>query len=92
MVAGCAGSGCPGRRDPAILWICLAGAGGRGPKRDEEPEQLNIARLLNIGITKLGYGETDVLRMTPRKFFVLYDEYLKINGIRQKLLSIDDLP
>ena len=53
---------------------------------------MNIARLLNIGITKLGYCENEVLQMTPRKFFLLYDEYLEVNGYRKKELSIDDLP
>ena len=53
---------------------------------------MNIARLLNIGITKLGYSESEVLQMTPRKFFLLYDEYLEMSGYRKKKLSIDDLP
>ena len=30
--------------------------------------------------------------MTPRKFFLLYDEYLDINGYRKRELTIDDLP
>ena len=92
MDAGCAGSGCPGGGDLAFLWLCSSYHRGRGPKPGEEPEQLNIARLLNIGITKLGYSENEVLQMTPRKFFLLYDEYLRINGLNKKILSIDELP
>ena len=92
MDAGCAGSGCPGGGDPAFVRVRPSHHGGRGPKHGEEPEQLNIARLLNIGITKLGYSENEVLQMTPRKFFLLYDEYLEVNGYRKKELSIDDLP
>lgn len=32
--------------------------------------------------------------MTPRKFFTIYEEFLKMNGIKKerKIVTIDDLP
>lgn len=65
---------------------------GRRPKRVEEPEQLNIARLLYIGTTKLGYSESEIFDMTPRKFFRIFDEYKIMNGMVKKEQTIDDLP
>lgn len=53
---------------------------------------MNVARLLYIGSKKLGYTEKEILDMTPRKFFLLYDEYLEMSGIKRKELSIVDLP
>lgn len=56
------------------------------PDEDDEPddpediEQLNIARMIYIGTTKLGYTEAEVFQMTPRKFHLIYDEYLEMNG------------
>ena len=29
--------------------------------------------------------------MTPRKFFLIYDEYLEMNGLKEKLVSIDEV-
>ena len=61
---------------------------------DDDPGKLNIARLLHIGTTKLGYTEAEVFAMTPRKFFALYNEYLEINGLNKDTdgSSISDLP
>lgn len=57
---------------------------------------MNIARLLYIGTTKLGYTETEVFRMTPKKFFLIFDEFEDINGFNKKPGkgggSISDLP
>lgn len=45
-------------------------------------------------MTKLNYSEREVLRMTPRKFFLLWEAYLDDNGYtkKDKIVSIDDLP
>lgn len=43
-------------------------------------------------MTQLMYREEEVLRMTPRKFFRLYDEYLETRGLKKKECGIDDLP
>lgn len=52
-----------------------------------------MSRLLYIGMTKLGYTEPELFRMTPRKFFKIYDEYLDLNGLRKKdECQIDMLP
>ena len=68
------------------------------PEEDDEPdmddpEQLNIARMIYIGTTKLGYTEAEVLDMTPRKFHLIYDEYLEMNGAKtENAGGIDSLP
>ncbi len=63
---------------------------------DQEPEdfeQLNIARMIYLGISRLGYTEAEVLDMTPRKFHKIYDEYLELNGGKSKISGgIDSLP
>ena len=69
------------------------------PDEDDEPddpddiEQLNIARMIYIGTTKLGYSEAEVFQMTPKKFHMIYDEYLEMNGGKTDTSGgIDDLP
>ena len=59
----------------------------------EDPEQLNIARMIYIGTSKLGYTEAEILDMTPRKFHKIYDEYLEMNGAKtENTGGIDNLP
>ena len=59
----------------------------------EDPEQLNIARMIYIGTSKLGYTEAEILDMTPRKFHKIYDEYLEMNGVKtENTGGIDSLP
>ena len=59
----------------------------------EDPEQLNIARMIYIGTSKLGYTEAEILDMTPRKFHKIYDEYLEMNGAKtENTGEIDSLP
>ena len=45
---------------------------------------MNVARNLYIGCKILNYSEKDVFSMTMRKFFLLYDEYLEMNGLKKK--------
>lgn len=46
-----------------------------------------------IGMTRLMYSENEILDMTPRKYYHLYDEYLQINGLKKKQqAAIDMLP
>lgn len=60
---------------------------------ENEPEQINIARLLIIGKTELGMSEEEFWRTTPRKYFMLFDEYVKLKGgKKEEGGSIDDLP
>ena len=36
-----------------------------------------------------------MFRMTPRKFFMIYNEFMEMNGVKKKtkkISSIDDLP
>ena len=59
----------------------------------EDSEQLNIARMIYIGTSKLGYTEAEILDMTPRKFHKIYDEYLEMNGAKtENTGGIDSLP
>lgn len=56
---------------------------------------MNVARMLYVGSMKLGYTEEELFRMTPRKFFRIFNEFLEINGIhkrKKKICNIDDLP
>lgn len=43
-----------------------------------------MARLLYIGCKVLNYAENDVFSMTLRKFYLIYDQYLEINGLKKK--------
>lgn len=47
--------------------------------------------MLYIGSKILNYTETEIFKMTPRKFFLLYDEYMALNGLKKKEQTIDDL-
>ena len=49
--------------------------------------------MIHIGMVKLGYTETEVLDMTPRKFYRIFDEYLILNGLKKEFDSaIDNMP
>jgi hypothetical protein len=45
-------------------------------------------------MNRLGYSEKEMFRMTPRKFYLLFREYLELNGYRKKKTeySFDSLP
>ncbi len=45
---------------------------------------MNVARILYIGCKVLNYAEEEVFRMTLRKFYLLYDEHLEVNGLKKK--------
>ena len=60
-------------------------------KGNEESDKLNIARLLYIGAMKMGYTEKEILAMTPRKFFLIYDQFLEINGLKEKEVTVADI-
>lgn len=63
-----------------------------GDTEEGEQEMLDVAKLLYIGAIKLGYSETELFQMTPRKFFLLFDAFLELNGLKKKEIGIDDLP
>ncbi len=53
---------------------------------------MNVARILYAGCKILNYRETEVFRMTLRKFALLYDEHLVASGIKKKdELDLDDV-
>ena len=43
-----------------------------------------MTRLLYIGSKVLGYTEAEVFAMTPRKFYLLYDEHLIYTGRKKR--------
>ena len=54
-------------------------------------ESLNVVRMVYLGMRALGYQEREAFQMTPRKFFLLYNEYLEMNGLKKREMTIDDL-
>ena len=40
----------------------------------------------------MGYSERETFAMTPRKFFLIYNEYLIMTGRKKEAQTIDDLP
>ncbi len=40
----------------------------------------------------MGFSEIETFRMTPRKFFTLFEEYLYLTGKKKEPVGIDDLP
>lgn len=45
---------------------------------------MNVARLLYIGCKILNYTEKDIFQMTLRKFYLIYGEYLELNGLKKR--------
>ena len=52
---------------------------------------MNVPRMLYLGMKQLNGNEKDILFWTMRKFFLLYDQYLEMNGLKKKEMGIDDL-
>lgn len=50
---------------------------------------MNIARLLYVGGKILNYTEKEIFKMTLRKFYLIYDEYLELSGIKKKKDELD---
>lgn len=55
---------------------------------------MNVARLIYIGTGKMGLTEESIMRMTPRKFFKIYNQFLIVSGVRKEgdEYAIDMLP
>ncbi|MDO5346556.1 MAG: hypothetical protein Q4E91_12535 [Lachnospiraceae bacterium] len=52
-------------------------------EKKESERAVNIARLLYIGCSILGYTEEEVFNMTMRKFYLIYDQYLYAKRIKK---------
>jgi hypothetical protein len=39
----------------------------------------------------MNFRQREVMEMTPRKFFLLYDEHLELNGLKEKEVTIDQI-
>jgi len=50
---------------------------------------MNVPRMIYVGMSKLHYTENEILFMTPRKFFLVYDEFLSLNGLKEEELTIE---
>lgn len=60
---------------------------------EHEAEKMNITRLLMIARTELHMSEEEFWKTTPRKFFMLFDEYIKWKGGgKGEESSVDSLP
>ena len=74
----------------------LLGENGAGkPKHGERAaagEKLNVARMLYIGCKLLNFSENEIFMMTIRKFFLIYNEYLELNGLKKREMTIDEMP
>lgn len=49
--------------------------------------------MIYIGMNRLGYTEREVLDMTPRKYFLIYDQMLIVTGVKKDgdEYAIDDI-
>lgn len=66
---------------------------------DEDPHEegtglFEVPMFLILAMSKFGMTETDAWEMTPRKFSLMQDAYLDINGMKKKEehMSLLDLP
>ena len=57
-------------------------------------DPLKVARYVYLGMSQLHQTKRDMLFMSPREFFALWDEHLEYHGQKPKdrVASIDDLP
>lgn len=84
---------------PGLITAIIEAYGEAVPEDREEEngkqrELLDVAELILLATAKMGYSENEVFAMTPRKFFLLLDKYLKINGSSKEnnRPDIDRLP
>lgn len=42
----------------------------------------------------MGYTEREVFEMTPRKYFLIYGQFLELSGVKKRTVNqgIDELP
>lgn len=45
---------------------------------------MNVAKLLYVGKENLHYTEAEIMNMTLRKFYLIYDEYLKYHRLKSE--------
>jgi hypothetical protein len=48
--------------------------------------------MIYIGCRILNFSENEVFQMTIRKFFLIYNEYLELNGLKKREMTIDEMP
>lgn len=53
------------------------------PERGESSGIIEIPKFLIIAMTRFGYSEADAWRLTLRKFSLLNDAYMTINGMKK---------
>ncbi len=53
---------------------------------------MNVARLLYVGNTVLGYKEPEIFEMTLRKFYLIHNEHLEYHNLKKDdELDLDSL-
>lgn len=58
---------------------------------DDSPQLLDVAQILVICVSKMGFSEEETFKMTPRKFFRLFEKFTETSGT-SKTSAIDELP
>ena len=83
---------------PALTAAVIAAYAGAVPEEEEtqpdrEPELLDIASMLIAATAKMGYSEEEVFRMTPRKYRMIFEKFLEMNGVKKESdYAIDVMP
>lgn len=72
-----------------LFWESMPEKEDYDPDDEEEETEkkaersVNVAQILYIGCTVLGYSEREVFSMTLRKFYLLYNQHLVAKGIKK---------
>ena len=82
-----------------LFWKCMPEADDYDPDDEEEHDEqeketeksINVANIVYIGCTVLGYREREVFEMTLRKFYLLHDQHLIAKGAKQEDIDDDDM-
>ena len=83
---------------PELTAAVIASYAGAVPEEEEtqagqDTELLDIASMLIAATAKMGYSEEEVFRMTPRKYRVIFDKFLEMNGVKKESdYAIDGMP
>ena len=82
---------------PELIAAVIASYAGAVPEEEtqtgQDAELLDIASMLIAATAKMGYSEEEVFRMTPRKYRVIFDKFLEMNGVKKESdYAIDGMP
>ena len=86
------------REIPNLTAAVIAAYAGAVPEEEEiqpdrDLELLDIASMLIAATAKMGYSEDEVFRMTPRKYRMIFEKFLEMNGVKKESdYAIDEMP